>query len=242
MLLQKNPLTMRGTLTRCWLFTYRTPVANAQRLLPPPLEPVTHGGYAFWNIVVSEIRGMRPSPLPAFIGVNYWHVGYRLYVRYHPANSEPIEGLWFARSDCDSRLMSIAGNLVTDFNFHTAPIRVESHDGVLAIAIESRDAPARARLLPSATPQLPRGSAFGSLDEAAAFLKYKPYGISIGARGDANVVRITREEAAWRGKLVQVESEHWSFFDGQDAQPEICYEVAPIVYQWNRGRVYRSRR
>ena len=107
-MLPKNPLTMRGILDQCWLFTYQTPVAEAQAVLPRELEPVTHAGHAFWNIVVCHLRAMRPKPLPAFLGVSYWHVAYRLYVRFHPASGPPVEGVYFARSDCDSRLMALA--------------------------------------------------------------------------------------------------------------------------------------
>src|SRR5437763_16699429 len=119
-ILPKNPLTIIGTLDRCWLFVYQTPIEEARALLPRELEPVTHGGCAFWNVVVCHLRQMRPKPLPAFLGVSYWHVAYRFHVRFRPRSGPPVEGLYFVRSDCDSPLMTWAGNLLTDFNFHTA--------------------------------------------------------------------------------------------------------------------------
>jgi len=236
MLLQKNPLTVVGTITRCWLFTYQMPIEAVRPLLPRPLEPVTHGGYAFWNIVFSRLHAMRPKGFPTLVGVGYWHVAYRIYVRYPVPGSEPIEGLYFVRSDCDNPLMTLGGNLMTDFNFHTAPIRV-TRDGtdVLDLWVASDDAPAYARLHPTAAPELPAYSAFASLDEAARALKYKPFGISVDRHGVANVVRITRREDAWRARLVRVEAARWAFFDGKNVRPEICYQVEPIVYQWNRG-------
>jgi len=239
-IVQKNPLTVVGTITRCLLFTYRTPAADATRLLPRPLEAVTRDGYAFWNIVVSRLRAMRPPGFPALVGVDYWHVAYRLYVRLPLPGGRAIEGLYFTRSDCDNRLMTLAGNLLTGFNFHTTPIRLDARDGGLDLDIASPDAPARARVLPRRTPELAPGSPFASLDEAAVFLKYKPFGIAIDKKGDANVVRITRREDAWRARLIQVEFAHWTYFDDKAVQPEICYEVAPIVYRWNRGEVLRT--
>src|SRR4051812_42714640 len=124
-LLPQNPVTMVGRLDPCWLFAYRTPAQEARAFLPPALEPVTHGGFAFWNVVVCRVQRMRPWFAPAPLGVSYWHIAYRLYVRFHPAQGEPIEGLYFVRSDCDSWLMALAGNLVTDFRFHTAAVRVQ---------------------------------------------------------------------------------------------------------------------
>lgn len=235
---QKNPLTVVGKLDRCWLFTYRTSVETASELLPRPLEPVTYSGYAFWNIVVCHISAMRPAHFPAFVGVNYWHLAYRLYARLPLASGETVEGLYFLRSDCDHRLMALAGNLLTDFHFHVASLRVQPQNDALEIYVDSPDVPAHVRLQPAMMPHLEPGSPFTSLDEAAAFLKYKPYGLSLDRSGHANVVHITRDERAWRSRLIRVECADWPFLRAYDVQPEICYAVEPIQYQWDRGRLY----
>jgi hypothetical protein len=233
---------MVGTIERCWLFTYQTPVDEARALVPGELELVTREGCAFWNIVVCRIRAMRPKGLPVFTGVSYWHVAYRFYVRLHLASGPPIEGLYFIRSDCDSRLMAWMGNLLTDYNFHPASIEVSEHTPLVRIAVRSPDCPAEVALDRAKPPQLPAHSLFSSLAEAAAFLKYKPFGISITPSGRANVVTIRRDEAVWKSRLVHVVSAGWRFFEGKTVRPEICYEVAPIAYQWNRGRRYRHSR
>jgi hypothetical protein len=233
----KNPITMRGTFSHCWLFTYQTPASEAQSVLPPHLEVVTHQNCAFWNVVVCEIHSMRPKPLPAWVGIRYWHVAYRLYVRFHPKSGPPVEGLHFLRSDCDSHLIGTAGNLMTDFNFHTAPVVVEEQGHAIDIYVKSADMPAQVRLRPQVPAQLPPHSVFHSLDEAAAFLKYKPRGISVDGDGNANIVQIVRQEEAWQSSLVSVEDAKWTFFNGKTALPEICYQVNPISYQWNRGQI-----
>jgi len=239
MMLQKNSLTVVGVLSRCWLFTYRTPIASAQHLLPQPLEPVIHNGYAFWNVVVSLVQHMRPRYFPSFVGITYWHIAYRLYVRLPLQNEKAIEGLYFLRSDCDNRFMAIAGNLMTDFCFHIANVQIQEQEALIDIRIDELEASAQVCLLKSDEPRLSPTSAFTSLEEAADFLKYKPNGISIQRNGAANVVRIARQEDLWRYRLMHVEKAHWSFFDSMDVQPEICYQIEPIAYQWNRGKLYR---
>src|SRR5947209_8177638 len=97
-ILQKNPLTMLGRINRCWLLTYSTPEEEARKWLGPRLEPITHGGFAFWNVVVCELSRMRPAPLPGFVGIGYRHAAYRLYVKFQPQEGEPIGGLYFVRS------------------------------------------------------------------------------------------------------------------------------------------------
>jgi hypothetical protein len=238
MIWQKNPLTVVGEIDRCWLFTYRTPQQDAYALLPKPLEPVTHAGYAFWNIVVCHVSAMRPRYFPSFVGIDYWHIAYRLHVRLPRQQGTSIEGLYFLRSDCNQHLMTLTGNLLTDFHFHTAPLHIQQDHTALDLRLLSNDAPFHARLRLGVEPQYDAHSAFASLDEAATFLKYKPYGISLDKAGRANVVHITRNEQAWHYRLTQVEYADWTFLHDHDIQPEICYTVEPIHYQWDRGQVY----
>jgi hypothetical protein len=181
---------------------------------------------------------MRPKPLPAFAGISYWHAAYRLYTRLPVRGRPPIEGLTFLRSDCDSRLIAAAGNLLTDFRLSVAPILVHETASESAIEVQSPDAPGRATIDRHSPVRLSQGSPFESVEHAETFLKYKPAGIAVGA-GMANVVRIVRDEAAWRSRLVHVSHADWVFLADKDAQPEICYEVEPIEYQWDRGDVIR---
>lgn len=240
-IIQKNPLTICGRLERCWLFTFQTPPAAAQQSLPDVLEPITHNGFAFWNVVITQLREMRPWPLPAWTGVGYWHVAYRLYVRFHPPAGPSVDGLYFVRSDCDSQLIRMAGNLLTDFRFALAPIGCQERAEQIELAIHAPDAPARALLARRPPASLPAHSAFSSLDEAKAFLEYEPFGIGVGPAGEVNVVPVVRDETTWQTKLLHVKSAVWGFFADKEVRHEICYEAAPIDYRWQRGRVYRSR-
>ena len=239
MILQKNPFTVRGRLRHCWLFVYRTPVESARALLPPPLAPVTRDGFAFWNIVVCEIGGLRPALLPAAAGLDYWHVAYRLHVRAQTESGAVVEGLHFLRSDCDSALVALAGNVVTDFRFHHAAVTISGGTSEIAGQIRARGGDADFRLSREAPSGLTPGSPFASLGEAAEWLKYKPFGVSPCGEGAINVVRVARDEAAWRSRLVTVEKARWEFLEQHETALEICYEVGPIDYQWERGRIVR---
>jgi len=233
-----NPFTMRGHLRRCWLFTWRTPKADACALLPAPLEPVTRGGFAFWNVVVCEMRAMRPAPLPAAIGLGYWHVAYRLHARVRLESGEIVEGLYFVRSDCDRSLVTVAGNLLTDFRFHTARVAVHADGAAIEGRINASGGDAHFRL-GDAKPALTTGSPFTSVAEAAEFLKYKPCAIAPSTDGLINVVRVTRREADWRYRIVTVVESDWDFLSGREIAPEVCYSIEPIDYQWERAEVRR---
>lgn len=236
---RKNPITMVGTIGRRWLFTRQAPAEEARLLPPPQLELVTHRGSAFWNVVVREIAAMRPLGMPAFAGVGYRHAAYRLYARTRPDRGEPVEGLWFARSDCDSPLMAAMGNLMTDFRFQHSPIALDDRPGAVEIALRAKDAPARAIVGQVGEARLPEHSPFGSLEEAAATLKYKPAGLSVDAKGRVNVVRIVRREEECRARLVPVLEERRAFFDDEATRPEVCFQIEPIDDRWDRGTIHR---
>lgn len=233
-LIQKNPFAVRGKIDRCWLFTYRTPETHARSLLPPPLLPVTHGGFGFWNIVVCQISEIRPAGVPRSLGISYQHVAYRLLAR----SNSGTEGLFFLRSDCDSRLVTLAGNHLTDFNFHTAPISIEDENaGRTSITVHSAAAPAEVLIDRSKRPELAWNSPFRSIPEAGEFLKYKPFGLSPAGQHATNVVAISRNESAWRATPVAVPFASWGFLDTHPADPELAFEIEPIEYRWNRGAI-----
>jgi hypothetical protein len=118
------PITMTGRLSSCVLLSYRTPAAHVRHLVPPPLELVTRGPWAFWNVVACRVERMRPRGAPRWAGVCYHHVAYRLLVRAPGLGPDgrDLEGLYFVRSDADHSLITRGGNVASDFQFHRAEI------------------------------------------------------------------------------------------------------------------------
>ncbi len=234
-LIQKNPLTIRGHLDRCWLFTWRTPAEALQRHLPAMLDPVVHGGFGYWNAVVCEVRDLRPAPLPGFLGLAYWHVGYRIYAKGHLANGSTIEGLYFVRSDCDRHVVALPGNVLTDFRFKVGAVRVEETSAQITGSVRVPGGNVVFELDRTMQPVLSADSPFDSMESAATTLKYPPIGLAVAGERHLNVVRITREEHRWRSSPVAVRHMRWEFFQDEPVTPELCFEVSPIDYQWNRG-------
>lgn len=233
----KNALPMQSFISRCWLVTHRVPEAEVRTLLPPELAPVTHGGFAFLNTVIARMEAMRPQGLPAFLGLDYWHVGYRLYAKAATAEGEQ-EGLYFLRSDCDRRMLAMAGNLLSDFRFHSAQVEVMSAASTTSIRVETPGARVELDLSEESETRLGVGSPFETMAEAEAFLKYKPCGLAAAGHGRVNAIPIHRDETAWRSRPLQVLHQRWEFLDLlPNAQPELVFEVAPIEYRFGRGRI-----
>jgi uncharacterized protein YqjF (DUF2071 family) len=230
-------MTMVGRFSECLLLAYRTPAESVRRLLPAGLELITVGAWAFWNIVLCRIEQMRPRGVPAALGLSYHHVAYRLYVRSQTARG-PLEGLYFVRSDADSRLISCAGNLLTDFRFHPGSIDLNATTDRIAASVRSNDRAADLSLVtePATTENLAPGSPFATADQAAHALKYQPLALSVtGER--LRMAQVRRDETHWRESPIRVIESRFTFFDRLNQRPalERATRVEPIDYEWRLG-------
>lgn len=233
---------MIGRLSDCFLLSYRTPAASVGALVPRPLELVTHGGYAFWNIVACRVEAMRPRWTPRWLGVTYRHIGYRLHVRCRIEGQPSIEGLYFVRSDADRSMIACGGNWMTDFRFHEAEIALRTAEGAWGLTVHSHDGEGDASVLakPTAAARLADGSPFSSSAEAAEALKYQPFALAPTVDGRAiKLAEVFRDESAWHESPIDVVAARWAFFDAlgqQDARLELATRVRPIDYRWRLGR------
>src|SRR5262245_65503943 len=91
---RRMTLEMVGRIDECFLLSYAIDPARAASLTPAGLEPITHRGSAFLNIVVCHVDRIRPRFTPRAFGLTYWHVAYRIQVRAALAAGASIEGLY----------------------------------------------------------------------------------------------------------------------------------------------------
>lgn len=233
-------LNMQGRLSNCLLMAYRTPAESVRHLLPPGLELMTHGPWAFWNVVVCEVEKMRPSGLPALCGISYRHVAYRLYVKAATQGEGRLRGLYFVRSDANHCLIARGGNLMSDFHFHEAKIGIDVTDSEFAANIESHSGAGASVLACAGEAMLAPGSCFDSLEQARALLKYQPLGLSVSRNGRwLKLAEVFRDEDAWHETTMQVEQANFGFFEmmkQRDVHLELATRVAPLEYRWRLGR------
>jgi uncharacterized protein YqjF (DUF2071 family) len=229
-------ITTVGRLEDCVLLSYRTPAERVRHLVPRGLELMTHGGFAFWNVVACHVVAMRPRGLRAVAGMSFHQVAYRLYVR---AGEE--SGLYFVRSDVDSRLVSTTGNWMTDFRFHPATIRRRHEPGAIRYDVtDAGDGNAAVCVASAAAANVHADSCFASAAEAARVLKYRP--VAFAPDDEAKRVRLAevfRDERRWEEKPVSVVEARFGLFDalGQDELVlERAIVVAPLDYRWRLGR------
>ncbi|UFJ41864.1 DUF2071 domain-containing protein [Brevibacillus humidisoli] len=243
--MRKNLVTMVGTLKRCLLFMYRCPAAKIRPHVPNCFQLVTVDGQAIIGVVVSELTEMRPRMTPDWLGVSYCHIAYRVYVRFTTPQGSSIEGLYFLRSDADSRLMTLAGNVLSTFRFHLAHVNWQESANSICLSISRTQqgiADASARLDPATPAQLSEHSCFASVAEAMEVLRYEPYGMAYDPRSNTvNVVKVTRDERRWHERPLTQVSASWSYLDRLTDSThlhELTIAVDSIPYRWERGVVF----
>ena len=239
-------LAMQGRLDPCFLLSYAIPEKDAHGMLPDGLHPLAFRGFAFLNIVISRILQMRPSGMPAILGLTYWHIAYRLHARAEVASNETIAGLYFLRSDVDRSLPVIPGNALTDFRFHKASIGTWMNGSLTGFKVtETRDEIAEAEvLIETAWVREDQLSApFRTVSERERILKYAPFGLSVDRSGRwLKVAEVERDEGAWEERRVQVQKADWEYLQRSipgEAKLVRATHVMPLDYRWRIGRVER---
>lgn len=245
------PVTMVGRIDECLLLSFRTPAERVERLVPRGLELVTLEArderWAFWNVVLCHIEKMRPKGVPKILGVSYHHAAYRLMVRASTPGGRGgggggLEGLYFLRSDADSRVSCVLGDPLSDFRFHTTRVRRDSRAGTAAFVCGEPGSPgcARVAVVADSAQERAPASVFESVEAARRFLKYRPMGLCPDTRGRrVRLAEVFRDEAAWDERVVRVERAEFAYFGSigvPEPELELATRVAPIDYRWRLGR------
>ena len=241
-------MRFQARLGPCVLLTYRTPATDVERLVPHGLELVRRGPYAFWNVVACRVEAMRPAGWPVWCGVTYHHVAYRLRVRTMTDDAAVLEGLYFARSDADDRVLCALGNRLSDFRFHPATITLAATDRSLALRVTGRgDSRAAAELaVRTGEPRRAPDSCFPTIADAAAFCTYVPLGLSVETTLTAHWARlaeVTRDATVWHEQPVTVDRARFAFFNATDPQARLEWatRLTPVDYRWTLGRRVKLR-
>jgi Uncharacterized conserved protein (COG2071) len=236
-------LDIVGRLDQCFLLSYAVDADRAAALLPAGVEPVTHRGCAFLNIVACRIDAMRPRFSPRGLGVTSWHVAYRIQVRASLSGDTSIQGLYFLRSDVDSRIIRAIGNRLTDFRFHATPVRFLPEHERWNLQVDDPHGAGSAILCAhrAATHDVTSCSPFSSIEERERFLKYVPFGLSVSRSGrHLRIAEVRRDETLWREDPVRVETGTWKYpptIGLNSLQLVRATRVSPIDYIWRIGRV-----
>ncbi|RTQ48837.1 hypothetical protein EJV47_14660 [Hymenobacter gummosus] len=233
--LRHHPFAVEARLARTTVLTYAAPAAALQPLLPECLTLDTLGEWGFVAVAMVQTRQLRPRGLPAWLGQNFFLIGYRLLVRYRSAAGKRLRGLYILRSETDQRRMTLLGNLLTGYRYHTVDIGQEQRGPEQRIF--SAQTGLDVRIWEAAEAALPPGSPFADWTQARRYAGPLPFTFSYdAAAGQVTIVQGRRE--FWTPRPVQVLAAQVPLVEQLPGPPQLAsaFVTDDIPYHWQKGR------
>jgi len=242
--LKTHPFSVEAFFEYSLVLTFAVPRAELAALLPAPLVPDTFAGeWGFLAVALVQTRQLRPKGFPAALGQDFFLIGYRAFVRYPSPTDKRLRGLYILRSETDKKRMTLLGNLMTHYRYHTVDITQQHIAGRLRI--ESRQADFHVALAPPSTGvALPPQSPFATWAEARRFAGPLPFTFSADdAAGRMLIVEGVRQH--WEPQPVAVESYHVGFLQHLGLSQLVlanAFSLRDVPYYWKKGRTEQWRR
>jgi hypothetical protein len=240
--LKRHPLPVEAFFAHSLVLTYALPQEILTPLLPPGLRLDTFENYGFVAIALVQTRGLRPQVLPPAFGQDFFLSGYRIFARYRSPQGRELRGLRILRSDADSRLMVVAGNLLTHYAYRLARVKLRERDDILSVEIRTPQCEADLKVrayLDSKPAPLPGGSPFPDVETARRFAGPLPWTFD-WEKETHSIVRIKGVRKVWNPQPVRVDVDYATFFDHAPfggVQPILAnaFHLCNVPYRWERG-------
>ena len=235
--LKSHPFAVEAFFDQSLVLTYAVPVAELGPLLPPCLVADAWQQWGFVAVALVQTRSLRPQGWPAWLGRDFYLIGYRVFVRYTTTAGRRLRGLYILRSETDRQLMTLAGNLLTHYRYHT--VDIEHQQQGTATTVTSQLADLRVEIQqPAGTVQLPAHSPFDTWQQARRFAGPLPFTFSYDA-ATQQVLLIEGVREHWQPQPVEVAAAHIGFLKHlpfSEMQLASAFAVQDIPYHWQKGR------
>ena len=237
--LKKHPFAVEAFFESSMVLTFAFPKEQLAGLIPECLElDEFEDKWAFIAVAMVQTREMRPKGFPRFMGRNFLLMGYRVFVRYTTSSGRKLRGLYILKSDTDSKLMKIMGNIFTDYKYSHIEskvswqhdtITVEGHGSDFFVSMTRADGEI----------DLPVGSPFANWKEARRFAGPMPFTFTYREKSK-EVLMIEGVRQNWQPKPLKVNSYAIPFIQTLGVQQGVlanAFIVEDIPYHWKKGEL-----
>jgi Uncharacterized conserved protein (COG2071) len=240
--LQRHALPIKAHFRTSLVLAYAVPAPVLRPLLPSGLTLDTYGNFGFLAIALVETRDLRPSFVPARLGMSFFLSGYRIFTRYQTTTGRTLRGLRILRSDTDSLSMQLFGNLLTHYHYERSQFRVQSTDQRYEVQVTTPDGRADLHVeadLSTQTVALPVGSPFADLKEARKFAGPLPFTFDY-EKQTHSMIRVEGVRQRWNPRPVSVIVHQNTFleqypFRGAEAILANAFYLEDVPYSWRPG-------
>ncbi len=232
-----------GRMSECVMLAYRTPAESVRALVPPGLELMTRGPWAYWSVLACRVEGMALAGLPG-TGWTFHGLAYRLHVQAMTDRIDVLTGVYVVRSESDSRLIAAMGNVLADLRLHPSAMTVRSEaDCVVVTSESSGQSPARLVIAdrPSPPESSPVESSFPLPWRAEAWLAYPTRSLSVQGR-DVRCVEVYREAESCVARpvtVVEAALPYLASLGQRELALELAVRLPPGRERWRIGSLRR---
>ena len=204
--LQRHALPIKAHLRASLVLAYAVPAPVLRPLLPAGLTLDTYGNFGFLAIALVETQDLRPSFIPARLGMSFFLSGYRIFTRYQTTAGRTLRGLRIIRSDTNRLSMQLVGNLLTHYHYERSQFRMQSTERKHEVQVTTPDGRADLHIeadLSTPSAALPAGSPFADLKEARKFAGPLPFTFDY-ERQTHSMIRVEGVRQRWNPRPVSV--------------------------------------
>lgn len=235
-LLKRHPFAVKAFFEYSAVLTYALPADSLRPLLAPGLTLDERDGRGFAAIAMVKTRGLRPAVFPAFMGQDFFLIGFRIFTRFETASGKRLRGLRILKSQTDSRRMVISGNLLTHYNYHYLPVQAVNSPETLTVRAAGLDAVFHKKENPS----LPAHSPFKDWREARMYAGPLPFTFDY-EKQTGSIVVIEGVRTNWEPRPAEASANAEFFqdpmFGGAPAVLASAFIIENVPYYWKPGRL-----
>ena len=238
--LKNHPFAVEAHFDSSLVFTFAVPKEEVIPLLPECLDPdVFDNKWAFIAIAMVQTKDLRPKGFPAFLGNDFFLIGYRVFVRYTNAAGRNLRGLFILKSETDKKKMEFFGNIFTHYHYSTTDIVIERQSRFSSFSSVASGFRVMVEENDEENIPLPDSSPFADWKEARRFAGPLPFTFTYD-RGKKEVLIIEGVRENWKPKPVKVLEYDFSFLNQLNFKNPIlanAFIIRDIPYYWKKGRI-----
>jgi hypothetical protein len=234
--LKNHPFAVETHFDYSITLTFAVPKTELQHLIPECLSLDTYDNWAFIAVALVQTKDLRPKGFPAFMGNDFFLMGYRLFVRYTTSKGKKLRGLYILKSETNSKKKEIGGNIFTHYKFSTTDINSKVVNGFRDVSSEKSDFHFRYNIDPESA-SLPVGSPFDDWHEARKFSGPLPFTFTLNANRD-KVLIVEGVRQNWKPKPLHIVDYNFPFLEQLNIRKPIlanAFIINDIPYYWKKG-------
>jgi uncharacterized protein YqjF (DUF2071 family) len=208
---------MQAVIERRLLINYRLDPDVAATMIPAPFEPQLLNGWAVVGICLIRLAHMRPSGLPARLGLTSENAAHRFAVQWNDGAGLRT-GVYIPTRHSAAMVNVAVGDRLFPGRHERADFQSTETPDAIAVAFKARDARTFVDAYVGIRDELTDSELFASTAEASNFFQAGSAGFS-PTRRSARLDGLELHTSAWRIEAADIHHVRSSFFDDRAAFP-----------------------